>query len=46
MTYTPPRTFSVGFEEEILPGVIFFTFTDPKIVVKSLNKNSDIKTDI
>ena len=35
-TYTPPRTFSVGFEEEIVPGVMFFTFTDPKIVVKSL----------
>ena len=32
----PPRTFSVGFEEEIVPGVTFFTFTDPKIVVKSL----------
>ena len=32
----PPRTFSVGFEEEIVPGVMFFTFTDPKIVVKSL----------
>jgi len=36
VTYTPPRTFSVGFEEEIVPGVMFFTFTDPKIVVKSL----------
>ena len=32
----PPRTISVGFEEEIVPGVMFFTFTDPKIVVKSL----------
>ena len=32
----PPRTFSVGFEEEIVPGVMFFTFTDPKMVVKSL----------
>ena len=32
----PPRTFSVGFEEDIVPGVMFFTFTDPKIVVKSL----------
>ena len=32
----PPRTFSVGFEEEIVPGVTFFTFTDPQIVVKSL----------
>ena len=32
----PPRTFSVGFEEEIVPEVMFFTFTDPKIVVKSL----------
>ena len=32
----PPRTFSVGFEGEIVPGVMFFTFTDPKIVVKSL----------
>ena len=32
----PPRTFSVGFEEEIVPGVTFFTFTDPKIVVESL----------
>ena len=32
----PPRTFSVGFEEKITEGVMFFTFTDPKIVVKSL----------
>ena len=32
----PPRTFSVGFEGEIVSGVMFFTFTDPKIVVKSL----------
>ena len=32
----PPRTFSVGFEEQIVVGVVFFTFTDPKIVVKSL----------
>ena len=32
----PPRTFSVGFEGEIVPGVMFFTFTDPKIVVKTL----------
>ena len=32
----PPRTFSVGFEEKIVVGVMFFTFTDPKIVVKSL----------
>ena len=32
----PPRTFSVGFEEQIVVGVMFFTFTDPKIVVKSL----------
>ena len=36
----PPRTFSVGFEEEIVqkivPGVMFFTFTDPKTVVQSL----------
>ena len=32
----PPRAFSVGFEEEIVPEVMFFTFTDPKIVVKSL----------
>jgi len=32
----PRRTFSVGFEEEIVPGVMFFTFTDPTIVVKSL----------
>ena len=32
----PPRTFPVGFEEEIVPGVMFFTFTDTKIVVKSL----------
>ena len=31
----PPRTFSVGFEEQIVVGVMFFTFTDPKIVVKS-----------
>ena len=31
-----PEDISVGFEEEIAPGVIFFTFTDPKIVVKSL----------
>ena len=32
----PPRTFSVGFEEQIVVGVMFFTFTDPKIVVKLL----------
>ena len=32
----PPRTFSVGFEEQIVVGVMFCTFTDPKIVVKSL----------
>ena len=32
----PPRTFSVGFEEQITTGVMFFTFTDPKIVVESL----------
>ena len=32
----PPRTFSVGFEEKIVVGVMFFTFSDPKIVVKSL----------
>ena len=32
----PPRTFSVGFEEQTVVGVMFFTFTDPKIVVKSL----------
>ena len=32
----PPRTFSVGFEGEIVPGVMFFTFTDPKTVVKLL----------
>ena len=32
----PPRTFSVGFEEQIVVGVMFFTFTNPKIVVKSL----------
>ena len=32
----PPMTFSVGFEEQIVVGVMFFTFTDPKIVVKSL----------
>ena len=32
----PPRTFSVGFEDQIVVGVMFFTFTDPKIVVKSL----------
>ena len=32
----PPRTFSVGFEEQITAGVMFFTFTDPTIVVKSL----------
>ena len=32
----PPRTFSVGFEEHMVVGVMFFTFTDPKIVVKSL----------
>ena len=34
----PPRTFSVGFEEQVVVciGVMFFfTFTDPKIVVKS-----------
>ena len=36
MAYAPPRTFSVGFEEQIVVGVMFFTFTDPKIVVKSL----------
>ena len=35
-TFTPPRAFSIGFEEEIVPGVVFFTFKDPKIVVKSL----------
>ena len=32
----PPMTFSVGFEEKIVVGVMFFTFSDPKIVVKSL----------
>ena len=32
----PPRTFSVGFEEQIVVGVMFFTFTDPQIVVKLL----------
>ena len=32
----PPRTFSVGFEEQIVVGVVFFTFTDRKVVVKSL----------
>ena len=32
----PPRTISVGFEEQIVVGVMFCTFTDPKIVVKSL----------
>ena len=32
----PPRTFFVGFEEKNVVGVMFFTFTDPKIVVKSL----------
>ena len=32
----PPRTFSVGFEEEIVPGLMFCTFTDPQIVVKWL----------
>ena len=32
----PLRTFSVGFEEQIVVGVMFCTFTDPKIVVKSL----------
>ena len=32
----PLRTFSVGFEEEIVPGVMFFTFTDLQMVVKSL----------
>ena len=32
----PRRTFPVGFEEQIVVGVMFFTFTDPKIVVKSL----------
>ena len=32
----PPRAFSVGFEEQIAVGVMFFTFTDPKILVKSL----------
>ena len=31
----PPRTISVGFEEQIVVGVMFCTFTDPKIVVKS-----------
>ena len=36
MTYAPPRTFSVGFEEQIVVRVMFFTCTDPKIVVKSL----------
>ena len=33
---SPPRTFSVGFEEKITAGVMFFTFADPKIAVKSL----------
>ena len=37
----PPMTFSVGFEEQIVVGVMFFTFTDPKIVVKSLFPISD-----
>ena len=32
----PPRTFSVGFEEQIVVGVMLFTFTDPKIVVRLL----------
>ena len=32
----PPRTFSVGFKEQIVVGVMFLTFTAPKIVVKSL----------
>ena len=27
----PPRTYSVGFEEQIVVGVMFFTFTDPKL---------------
>ena len=36
LSMLPPRAFSVGFEEEIVVGVMFFTFTDPKIVVKSL----------
>ena len=43
MVYSPPRTFSVGFEEQIVVGVIFFTFTDPKIVVKSLFPNLYLK---
>ena len=25
----PPRTFSVEFEEQIVVGIMFFTFTDP-----------------
>ena len=32
----PPRTFSVGFEQQFVEGVMIFTFTDPKIVIKSL----------
>ena len=32
----PPRTFSVGYEERIVTGTMFFTFEDPKIVVKLL----------
>ena len=27
----PPRTFSVGFEEQIVVGVMFFTFKDPYV---------------
>ena len=26
----PPMTFSIGFEEQIVVGVMFFTFTDPQ----------------
>ena len=36
MVYAPPEDISVGFEEQIVVGVMFFTFTDRKIVVKSL----------
>ena len=32
MAYAPPEDISVGFEQQIVVGVMFFTFTDPKIV--------------
>ena len=36
---TPSRTFSVGFEQQFAEDIMSFTFTDPKIVIKSLFPN-------